>query len=49
MFLVDGVRGESGLGKQLHAFGGQIFVNLEFQALISKGRSTDPSRANSTA
>jgi hypothetical protein len=45
MFLVDGVGGKAGLGKR-HAFGGQIFVNLESQALICKGRSTDPSRAN---
>lgn len=30
-------------------FGGQVLVDLEFQALISSGRSTVPSRANSAA
>ncbi len=40
---------EACLYQNLSKFCREVLVNLEFQALISSGRSTVPSRANSAA
>src|SRR5208283_1564942 len=49
-FLVgDRIRFEACLAKDRHVFFWRVFVDLKFQALISSGKSTVPSRVNSAA
>jgi hypothetical protein len=49
VLLGDGCRFEACLAKNQSTFRGEIFVDFELQAVVSSGRSTVPSRANSAA
>ena len=49
VLFCHGIRLEPRLTKQHRGLNGQIFIDLEFQALISRGSGAVPSRVSSAA